>query len=113
MPEQAQARHPRHVDRRQAAAVLAEPDTLAALARANTPVEALPADAQRGAAAVRITAWRSTTGLAPSAAGLSAAQALSSGSPAHASMSHAAFAQATMARNIGTDAISALAPPPS
>lgn len=87
-----------------------DPDTLAALARANTPVEALPADAQRGAAAVRITAWRSTTGLAPSAAGQSAAQALSSGSPAHASMSHAAFAQATMARNSGTDAISALAP---
>ena len=87
-----------------------DPDTLAALARANTPVEALPADAQRGAAAVRITAWRSTTGLAPNAAGLSAAQALSSGSPAHASMSHAAFAQATMARNSGTDAISALAP---
>jgi hypothetical protein len=87
-----------------------DPDTLAALARANTAAEATPADAQRSAAAVRITAWRSTTGLAPNAAGLSAAQALSHGAAPHVSMSHAAFAQATLTRNGGADAIPALAP---
>lgn len=80
------------------------PDTLAALALANTPAEAATAaDAARGAAPVRITAWRSTTGLAPHAAGLSAAQALASASPAHASISQTVFAQASFARSSGAD----------
>lgn len=82
-----------------------DPDTLAALARANAPAEAATASA----APVRITAWRSTAGLAPHAAGLSAAQAVS-GTAAHASVSQTAFAQATLARTSGADAAAALAP---
>lgn len=86
------------------------PDTLAALALANTPAEAASADAARGAAPVRITAWRSTTGLAPHTAGLSAAQAVASASPAHASVSQTVFAQATFARASGADGVSMSAP---
>lgn len=87
------------------------PDTLAALALANTPAEAATAaDAARGAAPVRITAWRSTTGLAPHTAGLSAAQAVASASPAHASVSQTVFAQATFARTNGADGVSMSAP---
>lgn len=82
-----------------------DPDTLAALAHANAPAEAATASA----APVRITAWRSTAGLAPHAAGLSAAQAVS-GAAAHASVSQTAFAQATLARTSGADAAAALAP---
>lgn len=85
-------------------------DTLAALARANTPAEPTAADAARGAAPVRITAWRSTTGLAPQAASLAAAQAVSGASPAHASISQATFAQAAFARTSAADAGAALAP---
>ena len=83
-----------------------DPDTLAALARANAPAEAATASA----APVRITAWRSTAGLAPHAAGLSAAQAVSGASAAHASISQATFAQAAVGRTGGADAASALAP---
>lgn len=85
-------------------------DTLAALARANTPAEPTAADAARGTAPVRITAWRSTTGLAPQAASLAAAQAVSGASPAHASISQATFAQAAFARTSAADAGAALAP---
>lgn len=85
-------------------------DTLAALARANTPAEPTAADAARGAAPVRITAWRSTTGLAPQAASLAAAQAVSGASPAHASISQATFAQAAFSRTSAADAGAALAP---
>lgn len=83
-----------------------DPDTLAALARANAPAEA----ATPSAAPVRITAWRSTAGLAPHAAGLSAAQAVSGASAAHASISQTTFAQAAVGRTGGADAASALAP---
>lgn len=80
-------------------------DTLAALARANaTGDPGTAADAARAAAPMRITAWRSTAGLAPQAAGLAAAQALAQGAPAHASVSQATFAQDSLARPNGADA---------
>ena len=93
-----------------AAAETLDPDTLADLARATAPAESTATDALHGMAPVRITAWRSTTGLVPHTAGLSAAQAVSGASAAHASVSQATFSQATVARMGGADAASALAP---